>query len=137
MLKRFLLAATVASIPMLAPATAQAQNSQQTRSANAPIGGVLTVFGDDRCPSDVICVRAPESERYRIPQNLREQPGAPQQTESWAVRSGDALDAGRMGTGSCTTVGASGSTGCFVRQARQSKAEANARKEAANNLPLP
>jgi hypothetical protein len=84
-----------------------------------------------------VCQRLDEAERFRIPQNLRDQPGRPQATESWAVRSQDALDAGRMGTGSCTTVGPGGSTGCLVRQTRQAKAESNARREEQTDLPLP
>jgi hypothetical protein len=31
---------------------------------------LITVFGNDPCPRDEICVRAPENERYRIPKEL-------------------------------------------------------------------
>lgn len=135
MLKRIALFAAVAIAPFSAPGTAQAQNAAQN--------GVLVIYGEDKCPTNsngeevVICRRLDESERFRIPKTLREQPGPPQQTESWAVRSQGALEEGAFGTGSCSTVGAGGGTGCFVRQARQAKAESNARREAQNNLPLP
>lgn len=139
MLKRILMGAALAAAPLLMPAAAQAQaqNSQQTQSANAPIGGVLTVYGNDPCPADTICVRAAENERYRIPKTLRDETGSPQQTESWAVRAEGVQQVGNFGTGSCSTVGAGGSTGCFVKQATAAKAEARARKKAETALPLP
>ncbi|NIJ21690.1 hypothetical protein FHS95_003393 [Sphingomonas naasensis] len=139
MLKRILIVASAIAAPALLPTAVQAQNSQQTRSANAPVGGVLTVFGNDPCPADTVCVRAPESDRYRIPGELRQQTGRPQTNESWAVRSQDALDAStnRTGTGSCTTVGPSGGTGCLGRKITTAKAEARARREEQTDLPLP
>lgn len=135
MLKRIAILGAIAASPFVMPAAAFAQNAAQN--------GVLVIYGNDKCPTNengdeiVICRRLDEAERFRIPQTLREQPGRPQATESWAVRSGDALDAGRTGTGSCSAVGANGSTGCFVRQARQAKAESRARREEEQNLPLP
>lgn len=134
-LKTLAIVAAMAGAPALMPAAAHAQNAAQN--------GVLVIYGNDKCPTNtngeeiVVCRRLDESERFRIPQTLREQPGDPQQTESWAVRSADALTTGRTGTGSCSTVGANGSTGCFVRNATRAKADARARKEAANDLPLP
>ena len=129
MLKRIAMIAAVAAAPMLFPSAAQAQN--------APVNGVRTVYGEDPCPPTDICVRAPESDRYRIPNELRQPEVRRQATESWAVRSEDALTVGRTGTGSCSTVGAGGQTGCFVKQATQARADARARKEAETNLPLP
>ena len=135
MLKRIVIVAGLAAAPLLAPSAAHAQNAAQ--------GGVLLIYGNDKCPTNdngeeiVVCQRLDEAERFRIPKTLREQPGRPQATESWAVRSQDALEAGRFGTGSCSTVGPGGQTGCFVRQATAARADARARKEAETNLPLP
>jgi len=135
MLKRIVIAGALAAIPMLMPVAAQAQNAAQN--------GVLVIYGNDKCPTNsngeeiVVCKRLDEAERYRIPTNLREQGGPPQKTESWAVRSEDALTSGNFGTGSCSTTGAGGGTGCFVRQATAARAEARARKKAETNLPLP
>jgi hypothetical protein len=135
MLKRIAIVAAIAAAPLLMPSAAQAQNAAQN--------GVLEIYGNDKCPTNdageeiVVCRRLDEAERFRIPKNLRDASGRPQANESWAVRSQDALEAGRQGTGSCTTVGASGSTGCFVRQATAAKAEARARREEETNLPLP
>lgn len=136
MLKRIVIVAGLAAAPVLMPA-AHAQNAAQN--------GVLVIYGDDKCPTNdngeeiVVCQRLDEAERFRIPQTLREQPGRPQATESWAVRSQDALDAStnRTGTGSCTTVGPSGGTGCLGRTIRAAKAESRARREEETNLPLP
>jgi hypothetical protein len=133
MLKRIVIVAGLAAAPLLVPA-AQAQAAQS---------GVLIIYGEDKCPTNddgeeiVVCQRLDEADRFRIPQNLRQQSGRPQANESWAVRSADALDAGRMGTGSCSTVGPGGQTGCFVRQATRARAESNARRDEQTDLPLP
>ncbi|MEN2710871.1 hypothetical protein ACQKOH_05225 [Sphingomonas sp. NPDC092331] len=135
MLNRIMIAGALAAIPMLLPVAAHAQNAAQN--------GVLVIYGKDKCPTNsngeeiVVCKRLDERERYRIPSNLREQAGPPQKTESWAVRSQDALTSGDFGTGSCSTTGAGGGTGCFVRKATIARAEVRARKKAEENLPLP
>lgn len=129
MRKSIAIAAAALSFGMLA-APAQAQQV-------APVGGVLTIFGDDPCPADIICVRAPESERYRIPKEIRDLSPIKPENESWAVRSEAALAAGATGTGSCSTVGPGGQTGCFVKEATAARADARARRDAANELPLP
>lgn len=134
MLKKIALLAALAAAPALIP-SAQAQNAANN--------GVLVIYGDDKCPTNdngeeiVVCQRLDEAERFRIPKNLREQPGRPQANESWAVRAQGALDAGKIGTGSCSTVGVGGTTGCFVKQATAAKKETQARKQAEENLPLP
>ena len=135
MLKRIAFIAGAVALPMLMPAEAHAQNAAQN--------GVLVIYGQDKCPTNdngeeiVVCQRLDEVERFRIPKTLREQQGPPQQTESWAVRSQDALTVGASGTGSCSTAGVGGTTGCFVREATKARAETKARKEAETNLPLP
>jgi hypothetical protein len=133
MLKRIALGAALIAGPLLLPsaASAQAQN------------GVVDIYGSDKCPTNengeeiVICRRLPEEERFRIPQNLRNPEARPQANESWSVRSQAALEAGQTGTGSCSTVGAGGQTGCFVRQATRARAETRARQRAQTDLPLP
>ncbi|MEN3748482.1 hypothetical protein TPR58_15000 [Sphingomonas sp. HF-S3] len=134
MLKKITLAALIGA-PLLWAAPALAQN--------ASTNGVLVIYGNDKCPTNssgeeiVVCQRLDEAERFRIPSNLRDAEVRPQARESWAVRQQDALTAGDTGTGSCSSVGASGATGCFVRQATQARREARQREEAANVLPLP
>jgi hypothetical protein len=135
MLNRIAIASALATAPLLLPSAAHAQNAAQN--------GVLVIYGNDKCPTNengeeiVVCQRLDERERFRIPKNLRTPSGPPQQTESWAIRSQDVGSTGAFGTGSCSTVGAGGQTGCFVKQATAARAESRARKEAQTNLPLP
>lgn len=132
MLKKITLAAALVA-PLLWAAPALAQSSQP---------GVLLIYGKDRCPTNtngeeiVVCRRLDESERFRIPQDLREAEVKPQ-NESWAVRQKDALNTGGTGIGSCSAVGPGGGTGCFGQEAARSRAENRKRKEDQENLPLP
>ena len=113
------LAAAALSAPLLvpaAPALAQRNTNEQ----------VLVIFGDDSCPRDTICVRRSESERYRIPQELRRiEPSG--QSNSWAARARSMEYAGAAGTNSCTPVGAGGWTGCYQQMLRQAREERRAR----------
>lgn len=90
--------------------------------ASAQVGNrLITVFGNDPCPRDEICVRAPENERYRIPKELRGESGEAAAAR-WGERAKSLEYAGASGTMSCTPVGAGGASGCFrelVRKARQ------------------
>lgn len=103
-------------------------------SREAPVNGVLTLFGNQRCPTDsdgnevVVCVRQGASEQFRIPKGLREFKVTPQ-NESWAKNQSVAMAAGGSGTGSCTTVGAGGGIGCFGQQTRIAKAETKQREK--------
>ena len=69
---------------------------------------VLVIFGDDPCPTHasgdeiIVCARRPETERYRIPKEVRPRSHAPQ-NQSWAERSQSAMSVGRTGTGSCSS----------------------------------
>ncbi|WP_431469098.1 hypothetical protein [Sphingosinithalassobacter sp. LHW66-3] len=123
-----LLAMTLAAagVAIAAPALAQ----------DAPINGVVTIFGEDPCPRDAICVRAPETERYRIPRALREQAEITPENQSWAVRQQSALQEGATGVGSCSAVGPGGATGCFVQQATRATAERRQRREQESNVTL-
>jgi len=96
----------------------------------------LIIFGNDKCPENTICVRAPESERYRIPPALRDGVLAPSE-ESWANRQKGVTSVGQTGTGSCTNVGGGGWTGCWAKMMRDSKAEErqDAAVQAAEPLP--
>ncbi len=95
---------------------------------------VLTIFGEDKCPADTICVRAPERDRYRIPKYLREPSKSPESV-SWSQRSRTALDAGKSGIGSCSASGAGGWTGCWQKEMEKARAEAKA--EAAQGRKIP
>jgi len=105
-------------------------------SRNAPVNGVLTLFGNERCPTNsdgaeiVVCVRRSAQEQFRIPKELREFEVTPE-NEAWAARVKSNADAGAAGIGTCTTVGPGGGIGCFVQNARRAKTESRARDKAA------
>jgi len=105
-----LAAATAAA---LVPAPAAAQGVQQERIRR------VIVYGRDPCPRAaspdevVICARRPDTERYRIPEELRDDADDDPESTSWAVRA-EALEyVGRTGIQSCSTVGPGGVSGCW------------------------
>jgi hypothetical protein len=109
------IAAGYSALP--APAVAQAQ----------PNIAEIIVYGNDPCPRStddqvVVCARRPETERYRIPPNMR-QSGTPQQMQSWAVRSKSLETAGATGINSCSPVGPAGYTGCLERLIKEAHSE--------------
>ena len=76
----------------------------------------IIVYGTDPCPRStddeiVVCARKPESERYRIPERLR-QGGSLQSRQAWAARAKQFEVVGRTGINSCSPVGPGGFTGC-------------------------
>ena len=108
------MAGGIAVLP--APALAQAG---QTR---------VTIFGNDPCPRDAICVRAPESQRYRLPKSQQLQ-GTKQESQSWSRQSQALTTVGSTGVGSCSGVGPGGSTGCLIKEINQSRGEARERAD--------
>jgi hypothetical protein len=111
-------------------------------SRNAPINGVLTLFGNERCPTNqngeeiVVCVRRSAQEQYRVPKELREFVVTPENA-SWATKAQATLDAGSgVNTiGSCSAVGAGGATGCFGQRVRESRLENKTRAAEVPVLP--
>jgi hypothetical protein len=100
------LAAAVLALPTLvAPTPALAQRVNE-----------IIVYGTDPCPRStddevVVCARKPESERFRIPERLR-QGGSLQARQAWANRAIAFETYGRTGINSCSPVGPGGHTGC-------------------------
>ena len=92
----------------------------------------VLIFGTDPCPRDAICIRAPESQRYRIPDVLNPQ-GTPQQRESWSKKSEVLETVGNTGTGSCSAVGPGGRTGCLIQSIKQARSQT--RQQAEDNQP--
>ena len=107
-----------------------------------PGGVVKDIFGSEKCPVSngeeiVVCRRFPESERYRIPKDLRDAAkDAPAPT--WANRAMALEYVGRSGTSSCSPSGGGGDwTGCWTRLMNQAKAERKDEKKAEQDIPLP
>lgn len=96
----------------------------------------VVIFGDDTCPGGMICVRAPESERYRIPEGLRGDRGAAL-AERWGDRAKSIEYAGASGVSSCSPVGSGGASGCFSQMMRARDEDNRQQREAAADGPAP
>ena len=103
---------------------------------------VIIIYGNDKCPASqgqeiVVCKRAPETERFRIPKDLRDSEPEPQA----AGGNIGALSAVNTtgGTGvqvqSCNAVGAGVNAGCFSNQLDAWKAQQKAQKKAEAAVP--
>ncbi len=110
-----------ASAMSFAPAPVAAQDeAAPTASAPAtpaPTDSVrlVVVYGDDAPPETVgdeiiVVARKPESERFRIPENLRLSDSP--ENRSWAARAERFEMIGDFGTLSCDAAGAGGFLGC-------------------------
>jgi hypothetical protein len=101
-------AAAIGLVGLLSPAApALAQSTKVSE---------IIVYGTDPCPRStddeiVVCARKPETERYRIPERLR-QGGSLQSRQAWAARAKSFEVVGRTGINSCSAVGPGGWTGC-------------------------
>ncbi|MBB3587834.1 hypothetical protein [Sphingomonas sp. BK481] len=121
--------------PAAKPASAPGEVSR-----SAPVNGVLTLFGNERCPTNaqgeeiVVCVRRSAQEQYRVPKELREFAVTPE-NESWAAKAQGTLGTGvgANSIGSCSTVGPGGATGCFGQRVREARRE---NKERAAEVPV-
>ena len=111
MTRLFALAAISATLGLLTlPASAQDDAGERVNMVN--------IYGDDACPQSdddtiTVCARYPESERYRIPRNLRES-NSPD-NESWTQRAQSLETIGKFGPMSCSPAGAGGDLGCTVQ----------------------
>jgi hypothetical protein len=116
-----LLAASAALAAVFAVAPAFAQTGERITR--------VIVYGKDPCPRGtgddvVICGRRPENQRFRIPEELRDDAADPDpESESWAVRATSLEYVGRTGSQSCSTVGPGGFTGCWAELMRAAREE--------------
>ncbi|HEX7872088.1 MAG TPA: hypothetical protein VF475_04195 [Sphingobium sp.] len=93
----------------------------------------LVVYGDDPCPEEAdgsitVCARKPESERYRIPKELREKARKDKMLEvgsqGWANNVQSLEVAGQvLLPNSCSTIGSNGFGGCTLSALHQWYAE--------------
>ena len=116
-----LLAGAAAALAALAPAAAPAQGRERINR--------IVIYGNDRCPTAsngqeiVVCARRPETDRYRIPRELRDQPSDDPANSSWAERAHSLEYVGRTGIQSCSTVGPGGFTGCWAELMRAARGD--------------
>ncbi|WP_421836542.1 hypothetical protein [Novosphingobium sp.] len=113
--------ALVALLGAPLPAAAQAQDNP-TEKINQ-----LIVYGDDPCPASsdgsiTVCARKDESERFRIPKPLRDNPND-SVNQGWTQRVKAYETVGAFGTNSCSPVGAGGATGCMSQLINSAYAE--------------
>lgn len=117
MLRQIFFVTALAGLAM--PAAAQAQESGEKVNQ-------LIVFGDDPCPASqgeeiTVCARKDESERYRIPESLRQSKSP--QNDAWNNRVRAYETVGKFGTLSCSPVGPGGALGCTQRMIDAAYAE--------------
>ena len=130
-------------VPVPEAAQAQSAPGEAAAPATTQVAGPadvrvnqLIIYGDDPCPESTdpneitVCARLPDSDRYRVPPSLRDNPNAPA-NNSWANRATELSYVGRTGTDSCSTVGGGGFTGCFNQIVNQARAE---RRAAGNDI---
>ena len=108
--------ALVAMLPVSAAAQSEAGDKVNT----------VIVYGEDQCPAStgediVVCARLPDSERYRIPEALR-QSNDPE-NEPWASKVRAYETVGNFGTLSCTPVGGGGDLGCTAKMIEEAYQE--------------
>mgnify|MGYP003334152801 FL=1 len=84
----------------------------------------IVVYGDDPCPPGkgdeiVVCARKPESERYRIPKELRKKPEVVG-SQGWGSQVANMESVARQFIpGSCSVNGSFGFSGCTQAMLRQ------------------
>ncbi|MEM6474711.1 MAG: hypothetical protein AAF687_00945 [Pseudomonadota bacterium] len=120
-LTRIAALAPVALFAMAAPLAAQDKAGDKVN--------MVIAYDESECPEAgeneiVVCEILVESERYRIPSNLRT--SSSPQNESWGSRVESIRYIGEFGTQSCSPAGAGGITGCtekFIENAYTEKSE--------------
>lgn len=96
------------------------------QQAAEPKVNMVIVYGEDKCPEStddtiVVCPRLDESERYRIPPELRVNQSPA--NESWTQHVRSLETVGPTGLNSCSPVGMGGWTGCTGKLISQAYAE--------------
>jgi hypothetical protein len=119
-------AAFVALMPM--PAAAQVQDR------------IVTIYGNDKCPASngqeiVVCKRAPETERYRIPKDLRESEILPSSLGGQTVAAVNTTGQTAVQINSCSATGAGVAVGCLKKEADAWKADKDAQKKDEAGIP--
>jgi hypothetical protein len=114
----------ILALPLVA-LSVLAMPAQAQDAAGEKVNTVI-VYGDDPCPASAgneitVCARKAESERFRIPEVLREENST--RSEAWTSRVLAYETVGAAGTRSCSPVGPGGSTGCTQKMIDAAYAE--------------
>jgi hypothetical protein len=125
-----LLTAAAALAAFSAPALAQDNDAAAAAVAEVKVNQLI-VYGDDPCPASTddqinVCARMGDKERFRIPNNLRDNRNEPA-SQAWGARAVELQYVGRSGIGSCSTTGPGGMIGCYNDLIRQARAERQGR----------
>ncbi len=124
MIKPSLMTAAAAAVAIAGFSAVPSAAVAQSRNAE------ILVYGTDPCPRStddevVVCRRLPETQRYRIAEELRST-GSRQARQAWVNQSRTLQTVGATGTNSCSAVGPGGHTGCVLQEievARQQRQE--------------
>lgn len=117
----------LAALALAAPALAQEDGGSLAQSSTPPERtSILYTYGDEPCPEAqegeiVVCAQRPESERYRVPKELREElkEDAAVGGGSWASKVEGYENVARASRpNSCSPVGSYGFTGCAAAALR-------------------
>jgi len=124
-MQRLMIAASALVPAVLWPAAFLFAAPANAQSAQEKVNQLI-VYGEDACPPSTgneitVCARKAETERYRIPENLRESTSP--QNDAWTNRVIAYETVGANGTMSCSPVGAGGMTGCVGKMIDTAYAE--------------
>lgn len=115
---------------LLAAPLAAAGPGESLAEAPPPRISTLVVYGEDPCPRSkddeiIVCARQPESDRYRIPKQLRKHKKSDEPAVSWTERTRTLDMVSQKGLpNSCSPHGTGGQTGCmrqFLEAARRER----------------
>jgi hypothetical protein len=117
----------LAALACAAPALAQESDGLAQSGSPPQRTSVLYTYGDEPCPDAqegeiVVCAQRPESERYRVPQELRDELKEEEAAGggSWAAQVEGYENVARASRpNSCSPVGSYGFTGCAAAALRQ------------------
>ena len=117
----------LAALALAAPALAQEDGGSLAQTGTPPERtSILYTYGDEPCPEAqegeiVVCAQQPETERYRVPKELREELKEDEAVGggSWASKVEGYENVARASRpNSCSPVGSYGFTGCAAAALR-------------------